>query len=150
MRSAGYVQGSGGGSFYILPGEERGKRNQRERERQRGDLRLRRGELSHSRLLIRNARLMGVRMPGNQSLAAPCDRHLPTYLCSLAMTRLELRNKSETIGELVGFSGNLIDLGRAYHNAFMCGEVVEVMNTFCLMSLPWRRKTDWLMRGRTG
>ena len=63
----------GGGSFYILPGEERGikEREERgERGKEGGDLRMSeagcgRGELSHSRLLIRNVRLMGVRVPGN-------------------------------------------------------------------------------------
>ena len=62
MQSAGYVFMEGGGSFYILPGEGGGEESKGERERD--DLRLR-GELSHSRLLIRNVRLMGVRVPGN-------------------------------------------------------------------------------------
>ena len=64
MQKAGNKWGSeeSGGSFYILPGEERGEGGERERAAICGCLR---GELSHSRLLIRNVRLMGVRVPGN-------------------------------------------------------------------------------------
>ena len=76
MQKAGNIWGceanrGGRGSFYILPGEERGIKEREERgEREGGDLRMSeagcgRGELSHSRLLIRNVRLMGVRVPGN-------------------------------------------------------------------------------------
>ena len=77
MQKAGNIWGSGEEEevstfFQVRRGESKGgRKGEREREKEAicGCLYsvagCGRGELSHSRLLIRNVRLMGVRVPGN-------------------------------------------------------------------------------------